>query len=75
MTRQYFIRAPDPDRGESLQTCPICRKETKSGDKSCPGCGYKFPKMDRRSKLHRESLISFLRSAESGTGKKSIFLL
>jgi len=74
MTRQYFIRAPDPDRGESLQTCPICRKETKSGDISCPGCGYKFPKMDRRPKLHRESLISFPRSAESGTGKELIFL-
>ena len=43
MTRQYFIRAPDPDRGETLQTCPICHKETKESDKSCPGCGYKFP--------------------------------
>jgi hypothetical protein len=30
--------------------------------------------MDRRPKLHRESLISFPRSANSGTGKDLIFL-
>jgi uncharacterized Zn finger protein (UPF0148 family) len=74
MTRQYFIRAPDPDRGETLQTCPICRKETTEGDKSCPGCGYKFPLNTRRSKLPRESVISFPRSADSITGKEMIFL-
>jgi hypothetical protein len=74
MTRQYFIRAPDPDRGEILQPCPICHKETTPGDISCPGCGYKFPKMDRRPKLHRESLIRFPRSADSGAGKDLIFL-
>jgi predicted amidophosphoribosyltransferase len=75
MTRQYFIRAPDPDRGETPQTCPICHKEAKEGDNSCPGCGYKFPKKDRRPNLHHESLISFPHSADSGPGKESIFLL
>jgi hypothetical protein len=74
MTRQYSIRAPDPDRGETLQTCPICRKETKEGDKSCPGCGYKFPLNTRRSRLHQDPLISFPRSGDSGTGKEMIFL-
>jgi hypothetical protein len=75
MTRQYFIRVPDPDRGETLQTCPICRKETKEGENSCPGCGYKFPALNtRRPKLHRDSLISFPRSADSITGKDMIFL-
>jgi hypothetical protein len=74
MTRQYFIRAPEPDRGENLQTCPICRNETKESVTSCPGCGYTFPKKDRRPKLHRESVISFPRSAEPGIGKDLIFL-
>jgi hypothetical protein len=74
MTRQYFIRAPDPDRGEILQPCPICRKETTSGNISCPGCGYKFPKMDRRLKLHHDSVIRFPRSVDSVTGKDLIFL-
>jgi tRNA(Ile2) C34 agmatinyltransferase TiaS len=74
MTRQYVIRAADPDRGETLQTCPICHKEAKSGNYSCPGCGYTFPKMDRRPKLHRDSLIRFPRSADTMTGKDLIFL-
>jgi hypothetical protein len=75
MTRQYFIRAPDPDRGENLQTCPICRKETKESDKSCPGCGYKFPALTpRRPKLHHDSLIRFPRSVDTITGKDLIFL-
>lgn len=74
MTRQYFIRAPDPDRGESLQTCPICRKETTKSDSSCPGCGYKFPVQARRSRLHHDPVISFPQFADSDTGKEMIFL-
>lgn len=75
MTRQYIIRAPEPDRGESLQTCPICHKEIKESDKSWVGCGYKFPALTtRRSRLHRDSLISFPHSGDSGTGKDLIFL-
>jgi uncharacterized Zn finger protein (UPF0148 family) len=74
MTRQYIIRAPEPDRGETLQTCPICRKETNVGDNACPGCGYKFPAQTRRSRHSHESVISFPRSADSITGKELIFL-
>jgi hypothetical protein len=75
MTPQYCIKATTPDRGEDMQLCPICHKEAKEGDNSCLGCGYKFPKKDRRLKLHHESLISFPHSADSETGKESIFLL
>ena len=74
MTRQYFIRAPEPERGETLQTCPICHKETREGDKSCPGCGYKFPAQARRSRLHQDPLIDFPHFADSITGKECIFL-
>jgi len=74
MTRQYVIRAHGSDRGEDMQLCPICRKEAGPGDTSCPGCGYTFPKKDRRPKLHRDSLIRFPRSADTVTGKDLIFL-
>jgi predicted amidophosphoribosyltransferase len=75
MTPRYCIKATIPERGEDMQLCPICHKETKKSDNSCPGCGYKFPALNtRRSRLHHDSLISFPHSADSITGKESIFL-
>jgi len=74
MTSRYSIKVTIPDGGETMQLCPICRKETKEGDISCPGCGYKFPTQTRHSRLHHDSLISFPHSADSGTGKDLIFL-
>jgi tRNA(Ile2) C34 agmatinyltransferase TiaS len=74
MTRHYFIKASVSDKRENMHLCPICHKETKESGNSCPGCGYKFPTQTRRSKVHRESLISFPRSADTITGKESIFL-
>jgi predicted amidophosphoribosyltransferase len=73
MTPRYCIKA-NPDRGENIHTCPICRRETPNNDSACPGCGYKFPMQARRPKLHHDSLISFPRSADSGIGKDLIFL-
>jgi predicted amidophosphoribosyltransferase len=75
MKPRYRIKATIPDSGEDMHLCPICHKETKDGDSSCPKCGYKFPAPDtRHSRLHQDPLIRFPRSADSGTGKESIFL-
>jgi len=75
MTPRYRIKATIPDRGEDMHLCPICQKETKAGDTSCPGCGYAFPALNsRHSRLHQNPLIRFPGSADSGTGKDLIFL-
>jgi len=74
MTPRYVIKATVSGRGENMQQCPICHHEVKTSEGSCPGCGYKFPATGRRSRLHRDSLISFPHAAESGAGKDLIFL-
>jgi len=75
MKHRIRIKATVPDGGETQQLCPICQKETKAGNTSCPGCGYTFPVLNtRRPKLHHASLISLPHSADSGTGTDFIFL-